>query len=480
MADTAIAITAGTGTNVDTRTEGTNGNHRQVVVIGDPATNAGVAPVDATYGVGANILGVNGGASDFASQTTLALIKAKTDNLDAATSTLLTISDFDTKTGSLTETAPATDTASSGVNGRLQRIAQRLTSLIALLPTALGAGGGLKVDGSGTALPVSGTVTANAGTNLNTSALALDSTLTGGTQQAKLTDGTNIVNILKSDGTAVGQNAQLVAGTGMGSGTLTLNLGSPATSWYDMINYPWVSIEILTNSSAATLTFQTSGDSSQTNIRTTSLQDSQNLASPTATSTSSAVATLHGPRTGRYFRVSSNVSGANTVTLVLTFYTTQSFLQTYGVQAAQSGAWTVGSSTATGSAVPANAFYGGLNTRTSSPTAASNGNLVGLTGSVMGEALVATGGLVTTAVAVSASNTVVKATPGRLCNVLVTTTGVTGMIIYDNATTNSGTIIGMLPASPAVGTTYTFNMPAAAGITVAGSATNPAVTVSWI
>lgn len=57
--------------------------------------------------------------------------------------------------GSLTETAPATDTASSGLNGRLQRVSQRLTSLIALIPTALGAGGGLKVDGSGTALPVS-------------------------------------------------------------------------------------------------------------------------------------------------------------------------------------------------------------------------------------------------------------------------------------------------------------------------------------
>lgn len=60
-----------------------------------------------------------------------------------------------TGVGSLTETAPTTDTASSGLNGRLQRIAQRITSLIALLPTALGAGGGLKVDGSGTALPVS-------------------------------------------------------------------------------------------------------------------------------------------------------------------------------------------------------------------------------------------------------------------------------------------------------------------------------------
>lgn len=40
--------------------------------------------------------------------------------------------------GSLTETAPATDTASSGLNGRLQRITQRITSLISLFPTSLG------------------------------------------------------------------------------------------------------------------------------------------------------------------------------------------------------------------------------------------------------------------------------------------------------------------------------------------------------
>ncbi len=45
---------------------------------------------------------------------------------------------LDARTGSLTETAPASDTASSGLNGRLQRIAQRITSLIALLPASLG------------------------------------------------------------------------------------------------------------------------------------------------------------------------------------------------------------------------------------------------------------------------------------------------------------------------------------------------------
>lgn len=40
--------------------------------------------------------------------------------------------------GPVNETAPASDTANSGLNGRLQRIAQRITSLIALLPTSLG------------------------------------------------------------------------------------------------------------------------------------------------------------------------------------------------------------------------------------------------------------------------------------------------------------------------------------------------------
>jgi hypothetical protein len=54
------------------------------------------------------------------------------------------------------------------------------------LPAALGAGGGLKVDGSGTALPVSGTVTANIGTS---GSLALDATLTGGTQIAQIRSG---------------------------------------------------------------------------------------------------------------------------------------------------------------------------------------------------------------------------------------------------------------------------------------------------
>ncbi len=51
MADSSISVDPGTTTALDTRTESTNSNHRQVIVIGDPATNAGVAPVDVTFGL---------------------------------------------------------------------------------------------------------------------------------------------------------------------------------------------------------------------------------------------------------------------------------------------------------------------------------------------------------------------------------------------------------------------------------------------
>jgi len=105
--------------------------------------------------------GVADSATPVSSSNPLPVVQTGTPALPTGAATestlggVLTQTDFDTKVGSLTETAPTTDTASSGLNGRLQRIAQRITSLIALLPTALGSGGGLKVDGSGTALPVS-------------------------------------------------------------------------------------------------------------------------------------------------------------------------------------------------------------------------------------------------------------------------------------------------------------------------------------
>lgn len=72
------------------------------------------------------------GAKDFATS-------AKQDTGNSALVAVNTsIGTTNTEIGGLTETAPATDTASSGLNGRLQRIAQRITSLIGLFPTSIG------------------------------------------------------------------------------------------------------------------------------------------------------------------------------------------------------------------------------------------------------------------------------------------------------------------------------------------------------
>ena len=51
MANSKVDITAGSGIEIDTETESTDGQHRQVVVLGDPSSKTGVAPVDGTAGL---------------------------------------------------------------------------------------------------------------------------------------------------------------------------------------------------------------------------------------------------------------------------------------------------------------------------------------------------------------------------------------------------------------------------------------------
>jgi hypothetical protein len=94
------------------------------------------------------IADVSADTNGLATEVTLNAIKTQTDKLTFTGSDLninkgglSTLAEQQTQSvliGSTTETAPATDTALSGLNGRLQRIAQRITSLIALLPISLG------------------------------------------------------------------------------------------------------------------------------------------------------------------------------------------------------------------------------------------------------------------------------------------------------------------------------------------------------
>lgn len=133
------------------------------------------------------------------------------------------------KLGSLTETAPATDTASSGLNGRLQRIAQRLTSLIALVPAALTGSGNFKVSlqESNASQAVTGTfwqatqpVSVADGSDVTIGAKAdAKSTATD-------TTAVSAMSVWKQISASVQAIASAIAGTLTISGTVTANLAA--------------------------------------------------------------------------------------------------------------------------------------------------------------------------------------------------------------------------------------------------------------
>ena len=104
-------------------------------------------------------------AKDFATQTTLALIKAKTDNLDVLLSTRTKPSD--------TQPVSITTMPTTPVTGTFWQSTQPVS--IASMPTTAVTGPLTDTQLRATAVPVSGTMTANIGT---TNGLALDSSLT--------------------------------------------------------------------------------------------------------------------------------------------------------------------------------------------------------------------------------------------------------------------------------------------------------------
>jgi hypothetical protein len=73
-----------------------------------------------------------------------------------------------------------------------------------------------------------------------------------------------------------------------------------------------------------------------------------------------------------------------------------------------------------------------------------------------------------------------KGTQGRVAKVLVTAAGTAQTNIYDNAAgTATGVVIGIIPASPTVGTVYTFDMPANTGISVPAVASTSTFTLGY-
>lgn len=205
---------------------------------------------------------------------------------------------------------------------------------------------------------------------------ALDATLTDGTQQTKITDGTNIANILKSDGTAIGQNAQLIGGAHLPVAFTTTSAQAVGTT--DAANYSWVSVHVVTQGGSSTVNFQGSNDN--TNWVAVSLTGAAS-AYASSSSTTTAGVIFSGPLNYRYFRLNVTGIASGTTAGTIEFFSVgrtpsvypvaSSSANTAAVPVSQSGTWTVGSNSATGSAVPANAIYIGANDL-------STGNLVGI------------------------------------------------------------------------------------------------------
>lgn len=171
LTTTTTVSTIPSGTVISTDDAGASGHVQRVKLALSADGSAAHATVDAD-----GVL-VNLGANNDVTVTGTVTANAGT-NLN--TSTLATEATLDARTGTLTETAPATDTASSGLNGRLQRIAQRLTSLIALwtqgggteatalrVTLANDSTGLVSVDDNAGSLTVDGTVTANLAAGAN-------------------------------------------------------------------------------------------------------------------------------------------------------------------------------------------------------------------------------------------------------------------------------------------------------------------------
>lgn len=173
-----------------------------------------------------------------------------------------------------------------------------------------------------------------------------------GTSSTKITDGTNTANVFAGDS---GSNGLIV-----GSGSKTVSFSTTtaqAVASTDAANYTWASVQITSQGGSSQITFQTSDDNTN--------WVSNNL-SPTTATTSVAVGSStttgvwHGPIMGRYFRlnVTSIVSGTTSGSVI--FLSTPRTVNSGGTSAVQSGAWTVGANSATGSSIPANAFSMGM------------------------------------------------------------------------------------------------------------------------
>jgi hypothetical protein len=191
---TIISTSASTGLNnttsptSSTQVGGSDGSSLQAVRVFDADTGAGSQFV---LGVGLRKSASGGSVEAGTSSDPLRIDPTGTTTQPVSAASL------PLPTGAATETTLGTRLADSTFTGRINTLGQKISANST--PVVLAS--------DQSSIPVTGTVTANIGT---TNGLALDATITGGTQRSKITDGTNNAAVKAASTAAVAADPALV------------------------------------------------------------------------------------------------------------------------------------------------------------------------------------------------------------------------------------------------------------------------------
>ncbi len=183
--------------------------------------------------------------------------------------------------------------------------------------------------------------------------------LTNATQKTQLVDGSGNVAAEITTGQAYSTGNALL--TGFANYTYTLNMTSAVSVVVDVGNYSYAKLQVTALYSGQTaFHFECSNDNSNWfENPVTYTNNGGDLETITPGTTTGVYV---GQLMGRYLRVRpSGAYSSGAMTGVFIFSTATPMARGGGVTATQAGTWTVGSNSATGSGVPANAFYMGIN-----------------------------------------------------------------------------------------------------------------------
>jgi len=173
---------------------------------------------------------------------------------------------------------------------------------------------------------------------------------------SNLTDGTTVTSIVAGDtgfnGVVTNKGVKTLTFTTSSSGAQTILANT------DVRGYAWIYVIYSSVGSGLANTGQFSTTSGGTYLNSATFANATNTSSPGQLGVASGQI-YNSPVTGNYFQI--NVSALTSGTFSGTVILSTASIPFPTTFSSQSGTWTVGANSATGSAVPANAFYIGIN-----------------------------------------------------------------------------------------------------------------------